>query len=136
MPGYGPADVSHPPPQLVFRRRHRISSDGDYSRILQTGVRKSRGPITLVALPTAHEESRLGLSIGRRVGGAVVRTALKRRLRESFRAIRPDFARPLDIVITARRHHAMKTEAYAELMRAGWEAVERELAKRESGGGR
>lgn len=47
--------------------------------------------------PNSLPEHRLGLSVGRRVGGAVVRTKLKRIIRESFRLSRPHFPVPSPI---------------------------------------
>jgi ribonuclease P protein component len=46
-------------------------------------------------------EARLGLAVSRRVGGAVVRNRVKRRVREWFRHRRGLLA-GLDLVVTAR----------------------------------
>jgi hypothetical protein len=48
-------------------------------------VRKVRGALTLFALPSARPHPRLGLAVGTRVGGAVVRNRWKRTIREAFR---------------------------------------------------
>ena len=53
----------------------------------------------MLAAP-ARGSARLGLSVSRRVGGAVVRNGLKRRLREVFR--RAPEPPPLDLVVTVR----------------------------------
>jgi ribonuclease P protein component len=53
------------------------------------------------ALPAAP---RLGLTVSRRVAGAVLRNRLKRRLRECFRlTLRPLLPRDTDLVVIARR---------------------------------
>jgi len=46
--------------------------------------------------------ARLGLTVSRRVGGAVVRTRVKRRLREWFRRHRDLFPTGRDFVVIAR----------------------------------
>lgn len=46
--------------------------------------------------------SRLGITASRKVGNAVVRNRLKRRLREWFRANRGDLAKPVDLIVMAR----------------------------------
>lgn len=47
--------------------------------------------------------SRLGITVGRKVGPAVERNRFKRRVREWFRRHRDDFEEGLDIVVIARR---------------------------------
>lgn len=46
--------------------------------------------------------SRVGFVVGRRVGKATVRNAVKRRLREAMRARYPRLTRPVDLVWVAR----------------------------------
>lgn len=53
--------------------------------MLASRSRLSRGALVLSSLPNALPHSRLGLMIGARVGGAVVRNRLKRVVREAFR---------------------------------------------------
>jgi ribonuclease P protein component len=47
-------------------------------------------------------ETRIGLITSRRVGGAVVRNRVRRRLREIIRAVRPRMLRGWHIVVVAR----------------------------------
>jgi ribonuclease P protein component len=70
----------------VFRRGERF--DGDWF-------------LLVVAQNDAGHE-RLGLAIGRRVGGAVVRNRARRLLREAFRRNRDAGAGSLDLVIVAK----------------------------------
>ncbi len=46
--------------------------------------------------------SRIGLTVSRKVGGAVVRNRVKRIIREFFRQRRPQFSRHLEAVVIAR----------------------------------
>jgi ribonuclease P protein component len=50
--------------------------------------------------------SRLGLTVSRKVGNAVVRNRVKRRVREWFRRTRSSFAGSWDIIVIARRDAA------------------------------
>jgi len=77
-------------PGLHFRRRHRLAHALDYQRVYAGRARKSAHPIVLFAAPNALAHPRLGLSVGRRVGKAHQRVAIKRRLREAFRLVQHD----------------------------------------------
>ena len=54
------------------------------------------------ALPNGLERPRLGLSVSRKVGGAVARNGVRRRLKEIFRASIPAIAEGVDLVVSAR----------------------------------
>ena len=63
----------------------------------------------MLALPNALNRHRLGIVASRRMGGAVVRNRVKRRLRELFRQLEPDAVPAgggLDLVVIARRDAA------------------------------
>lgn len=80
-----------------------------------------QGPFTVFGLPNGRPEARLGLSVGRRVGGAVVRTRAKRSVREAFRQVRAEFERPgaaLDIVVVVHAHDVLGTVEYQRLLSA------------------
>ena len=49
------------------------------------------------------DRPRLGLSVSRKVGGAVVRNRWKRMLREAFRLSKADLPRAADLVVIPRR---------------------------------
>jgi len=66
---------------------------------------------------------RLGIAVGRRVGGAVVRNQLKRRIREWFRRERSQMWGNLDIVVVAEQLAAKlggqeTREALGDMVRA------------------
>lgn len=54
------------------------------------------------AFPNEFGNPRLGLSVSKRVGNAVVRNTVRRRLKEVFYAAKPDISSDLDLVISAR----------------------------------
>lgn len=54
------------------------------------------------AFPNELGSVRLGLSVSRKVGNAVVRNKIRRRLREMFHAYRPGIRGDVDLVISAR----------------------------------
>ena len=123
-----PTTQSHDPAsndeRAVFRRRHRLSGERAFGRVFDNKLRKSSGPITIFLCPNGAREHRLGLSVGRRVGGAVVRGRFKRMIREAFRLSRgripmlpgEDQRGGYDIVVTVRAHAPMDLDAYTRAM--------------------
>lgn len=54
------------------------------------------------AFPNEHGNPRLGLSVSRKVGNAVIRNAVRRRLKEVFRLCVSEIPGDLDLVVSAR----------------------------------
>jgi ribonuclease P protein component len=69
-------------------RRRRLSRSAEFERVYRQGRSKANRFLVLYAFPRAEDDAqegpRLGLSVSRRVGGAVDRTRVKRVLREAF----------------------------------------------------
>ena len=121
--------------QLVFRRRHRISGSDEFAAVFDAKLKKSSGVITVFLMATDQNEHRLGLSIGKRVGNAVVRGRLKRMIREAFRHQQADFPCPsdgqaYDIVIVGRKHDRRTLEEYSSMMMQAVLAAHRTHEKR------
>ncbi len=83
-----------------FPRSARLLSGADFRRVYRRGVRLRAGPLRLCALRRREGESRLGLSIGRRVGNSVQRNRWKRAVREAFRLNRHKLHAPHDLVVS------------------------------------
>jgi ribonuclease P protein component len=67
-------------------KRRRLSRSAEFERVYRQGRSKGNRFLVLYAFPREEDSDgpRLGLSVGRRVGGAVDRTRVKRVLREAF----------------------------------------------------
>jgi ribonuclease P protein component len=68
-------------------KRRRLSRSAEFERVYRQGRSKGNRYLVLYAFPreeSGDEGPRLGLSVGRRVGGAVDRSRVKRVLREAF----------------------------------------------------
>ena len=120
---------------LVFRRRHRISGSDEFAAVFGGKLRKTRGVVTVFLLANDRAEHRLGLSVGKRVGNAVVRGRLKRMMREAFRHQRAQLPVPssggtYDIVVSTRKHDVLSLEQDSKMLVEAVEAAHRAHEKR------
>jgi ribonuclease P protein component len=90
-------------------KRRRLSRSAEFERVYRHGRSKSNRFVVLYAFPRAEDPAgaapegpRLGVSVSRRVGGAVDRTRVKRVLREAFWAEAERLPGGSDYVVVAR----------------------------------
>jgi len=104
------------------KRRYRVRADKRFQEVRRQGRSFTNQLLVLCALPNDLAYSRFGFSVNSRIGNAVQRNRIKRRLREAvrlqFEQIRPGW----DIILIARRpirsadYHEIET-ACARLLR-------------------
>jgi ribonuclease P protein component len=84
-------------------RRGRLSRSAEFDRVYREGRSYANRHLALYAFSRGGgSETRLGVSVSRKVGGAVERNRVKRLLREAFAARRGSLAVSHDVVIVAR----------------------------------
>jgi ribonuclease P protein component len=86
-------------------RRRRLSRSAEFERVYRQGRSKGNRFLVLYAFPREDADDtgpRLGLSVGRRVGGAVDRSRIKRLLREAFWEEARRLPTASDYVVVAR----------------------------------
>jgi ribonuclease P protein component len=91
------------PARRGLGRRARIKQGRDFLRVRQAGERAVKGCLIAnwLRLPL-DARSRLGVVVSKKVGNAVVRSRVKRLLRESYRVHQHELAQPVDLVLVAR----------------------------------
>lgn len=113
-------------PGIAARRskRGRLSRSAEFDRVFRQGRSIANRVLVLYAFPRAEEgEPRLGVSVSKRVGGAVERNHVKRLLREAFASESPGLPDGVDIVVVAR------PEARAVAERDGLDGIRAALAE-------
>ena len=90
---------------LSFAAADRLHRSAEFLRLQRNGVRFQSPHFVLYAGSLDHEpeRSRLGVTVSRRIGNAVVRNRVKRRVRECFRKVmRTELPPRTSIVVIAR----------------------------------
>jgi ribonuclease P protein component len=85
------------------KRRQRLSRSRDFDAVYRRGRSVSTRYLVVYSFPREDgAEPRLGLAVSRKVGGAVARNRLKRRLRAVFDELAPGLRRGHDYVLVVR----------------------------------
>jgi len=86
-----------------------------FRRLYAKGKSAAGPTVALYARPNRSQRSRLGLTVGTKVGNAVKRNRVRRRLREIYRTHEEEMKPGFDLVVVARTRAAFAS--YAELRR-------------------
>ena len=84
-----------------MRKDQRLRKKTDFDAARREGRSWSNRLLVLIARPNGLEVSRVGFSVGKRIGGAVVRNRVKRRTREATRLVQIQSG--WDLVLIARK---------------------------------
>jgi ribonuclease P protein component len=85
-------------------RRHRLSRSRDFDAVYRQGRSTSTRFLVLYWFPRedGEEEPRLGIAVPKKIGNSVTRNRVKRRLRETWRALLPELPGGRDYVLIVR----------------------------------
>ena len=92
-------------PNFHFPRKLRLLRTAEYHRVYKQRYSVASGPLIIYGAEQTISLShpRIGISVSRRVGNAVVRNQWKRRLREAFRQVRCKVAlTSIDVIVVVR----------------------------------
>lgn len=81
----------------------RLKNPRDFSLVYSQGRPRFGKYVVVSSLPTDSKVSRVGFAVSKKVGNAVTRNKIKRRLRALMQEMEPDLATGYDLVIGAKR---------------------------------
>ncbi|MDO8589307.1 MAG: ribonuclease P protein component [Armatimonadota bacterium] len=81
--------------------KFRLKASRDFQAVFSRGRSVADSLLAVYAAP-GRDATRIGFSVGRKLGGSVERNRVKRLLREAARQFLPEIAPGLDLVIVAR----------------------------------
>jgi ribonuclease P protein component len=104
----------------AFPKLCRIRKSWEYQRVWKMGCRLHTPHFILLLAENGAIDSRLGLTVSRKVGNAVKRNRVKRLVREFFRQYKKNFPVKVDFSVVAKKGAASLSAAKlnAEIKRA------------------
>ncbi len=103
----------------------KLNVNRDFQRVYSRGKSRVTGYFVIYYLPQKLGYHRIGFTVSRKIGGAVVRNRVRRRLKELFRLVNPKLSRSVDVVIVARKR---AKEADFALMKSLMKSIFHEIA--------
>ena len=93
-----------------MHKQYRLRQNRQFSYVYRRGMRASCRDLTLIY--ARSRQKRVGFSVSKKVGGAVIRNLVKRRLRECMRPLLPELKPGLYVLIA---HPAVTQRSFTEL---------------------
>ena len=117
-----------------MKRAVTLKENYEFRRLYQKGASAVGGGMVIYCRKNRLDHNRLGITVSNKIGKAVVRNRVRRRLREIYRLREDRLCRGLDLVIVARGRSPEAT--YAQLERAFEKACRQLELFAEKGGAR
>ncbi len=92
---------SEVPSLFAFPKQHRLRRRPEFTRTMDNGTKIVTPYLVMIGRRSSGPTSRIGFIVSKKVGGAVTRNRVRRRLRELFRTL-PDRPLGMDLVVIAR----------------------------------
>ncbi|MBX9582012.1 MAG: ribonuclease P protein component [Gemmataceae bacterium] len=89
-------------PPLTFPQSRRLKTPAEFDRCYGRKMSAADGVLIVYAGENGLAHPRLGCSVSKKVGGAVVRNRYKRLFREAFRRLQHDLPQGVDFVVIPR----------------------------------
>jgi ribonuclease P protein component len=111
----------------TLRKHHRLRTPFDFKRVYDRKCSVSNQCLIVYGRPNTFGQTRVGLSVSRKIGNAVARNRFKRLYREAFRTLREELPGGYDLVLLPRSSREPTLDEVKESLRTLAPAVVRRL---------
>ena len=101
----------------MLKKEYRLTRRNDFRRVYQKGKTAVNHCLVLYVTPSKNQnqKQRIGFSVSKKIGKAVIRNRIKRQMRAAAYALLPDFSAGKDYVFIARG--AIRGKSYRDIER-------------------
>ncbi len=85
-----------------MRKAYRVKKEKEFQKVFQTGQSFANRKFVVYVLPKEQPHFRVGISVGKKIGNAVARNAVKRKIRASIFDMKNMINPHLDFIVIAR----------------------------------
>ena len=114
---------------LRFPKNRHLRKEADFQRVYAARIYAADDVLVVNGCENGLAHPRLGLSVSRKVGNAVVRNAWKRRIREAFRLAREVLPVGVDFVVRPQKEAVHDFHAIAQSLPELAARIARKLAR-------
>lgn len=94
-----------------MRKSFRVKSEKDFGNVFHSGQSTANRQFVVYKLKKEQAHFRIGISVGKKIGNAVMRNAVKRKIRQSVTELKPQIESNYDFIVIARKPAAEMTTA-------------------------
>lgn len=90
---------------MRMRKAYRVKSEKDFQKVFHRGKSKANRQFVVYKLPKdGQKHFRVGISVGKKIGNAVIRNQVKRKIRHALMELdkEQNFNHELDFIVIAR----------------------------------
>ena len=96
-----------------MKKNFRVKREKDFKAIFKDGTSFANRKFVVYQLENQQNHFRVGLSVSKKLGNAVTRNQIKRRIRHILQSVKGSLVEHVDFVVIARK--GVETLEYAEI---------------------